>query len=68
MEKSARSRSILLMNTMAGRPAFLTSSQRRRVRGLAPSTASTVKSTASTAARVKAMSPVKLPSPGVSTR
>ena len=68
MSKSARSRSILLMKTMEGRPAAWTSSQSFLVKGLAPSTASTVKTTPSAAVRENPMSPVKLLSPGVSMR
>jgi len=48
---SARSRSILLMKTTAGRAAVCTSDQALRVSGLTPSTASMTKTAPSAAAR-----------------
>ena len=48
ISKSARSRSILLMNTKDGSPASRTAFQMRRVRGRTPSTASMTRTAAST--------------------
>ena len=68
ISKSARSRSILLMNTKDGSPASRTAFQMRRVRGRTPSTASMTRTAASTPISREGRSPVKLVSPGTSMR